>query len=219
MRIDFKKTGLGDAWMRFMALSTLSRIRPKERHVVYPPAVLVPLSRRLFEEFFDVAESGPADIVMSHLGLRHLLPGMLRGRRYYSPFYWTLRAMRKKITLKDKVNDLGFHAAFATTRLSRPERKYLHEYQGFMEMQGLSPFRDVTLEEFLSEAQRDFDGIHARVLKMFGPRASRDRTVVFPSASAHQIMPPHVAAELFPSAEFAFYEKDTLAQDYADLRE
>jgi hypothetical protein len=217
LRIDFKKTGLGDAWMRFMALSTLSRIRPKERHVVYPPGVLVPLARRLFEGFFDVAESGPADIVMSHLGLRHLLPGMLRGRRYYSPFYWTLRAMRKKITLKDKVNDLGFHAAFATNRLSRPERQYLHEYQGFTEMQGLPPFRDVTLEEYLSEAQKDFDGIHARVLEMFGQRASRDRTVVFPAGSAHQIMPPQLAARTLPFAEFAFYEKDDFAKEFEQV--
>ncbi len=151
-----------------MALSTLARIRPRERHAVYPPAVLVPLARRLFEGFFDVAESGPADIVMSHLGLRHLVPGMLQGKRYYSPFYWTSRAARTRITLKDKVNDLGFQVAFATTRLSRPERQYLHEYQGFMEMQGLRPFRDVTLEEYLSEAQKDFDGIHSHVLEMFG---------------------------------------------------
>ena len=98
-----------------MALSTLSRIRPKERHVVYPPAVLVPLASRLFEGFFDVAESGPADIVMSHLGLRHLLPGMLRGKRYYSPFYWILRETRGKLTVKDKINDLGFLVAAAST--------------------------------------------------------------------------------------------------------
>jgi hypothetical protein len=199
-----------------MALATLSRIRPKERHVVYPPRALVPLARRLFGGFFDVEESGAADIVMSHLGLRHLLPGMLQGKRFYSPFYWTSRAARSKITLKDKVNDLGFRAAFATARLSRPEQKYLYEYQGFMEMQGLQPFRDVTLEEYLREAQADFDDIHARVLEVFGRNTTRNRTIVFPSGSAHQIMPPQLAARILPSADFAFYEKDNFAKEFEE---
>ncbi len=197
-----------------MALSTLSRIRPKERHVVYPPDVLVPLSRRLFEGFFDVAESGPADIVMSHLGLRHLLPGMLRGKRYYSPFYWILRETRGKPTVKDKINDLGFLIAAASTFLSRPSRQYVHEYQGFMEMQGLRPFRDITVKEYLSEAQKDFAVIHSRVLETFGREDCRHRTVVFPSGSAHQIMPPQLAAKFLSHAIFAFYEKDDLSKVY-----
>ena len=197
-----------------MALSTLSRIRPAERHVVYPPEVLVPLARRIFEGFFDIEVSGPADIVMSHLGLRHLLPGMLAGKRYYSPFYWILRSMRAKPTIKDRVNDLGFAVAVATGRLSRPCRKYVYEYQGFMELQGLQPFRDVILEEFISEAQEDFDVIHSRVLEAFGQRSALHRTVVFPSGSGHQIMPPQVAARILPSAEFAFYEHDNLLKEY-----
>jgi hypothetical protein len=199
-----------------MALSTLSRIRPRERHVVYPPGVLVPLSRRLFEGFFDVAEGGPAEIVISHLGLRHLLPGMLRGQKYYSPFYWILRETRSKLTVKDKINDLGFLVATATTLLSRSSRQYVHEYQGFMEMQGLRPFRDVAVEEYLSEAQKDFDVIHSRALETFGSEGSRHRTVVFPSGSAHQIMPPQLAAKVLSHADFAFHEKDDFAKEFEE---
>lgn len=214
MRIDFRVAGLGDAWMRLMALSTLARIRERERHAVYPPPVLVPLARRIFEGFFDVEAGGPADIEMSHLGLRHLLPGMLHGKRYYSPFYWILRETRTSFTIKDKINDLGFLLAIATTRLSRPRRECVYEYQGFMEMQGLPPFRDVSLEEYLSEAQFDFDCIHTRVLEAFGPRDSRQRTVVFPSGAAHQIMPPEFAAKVLPFADFAFHAKDSFAKEY-----
>lgn len=214
MRIDFRVAGLGDAWMRLMALTTLARIRGSERHVVYPPRILIPLARRLFEGFFDVEAAGHADIEMNHLGLRHLLPGMLRGKRYYSPFYWILRETRTKLTVKDKVNDLGFLLAIATTRLSRPRRQYVYAYQGFMEMQGLRPFRDVSLEEYLSEAQFDFDRIHTRVLEAFGPRDSSQRVVVFPSGAAHQIMPPEFAAQVLPMADFAFHEKDSFAKEY-----
>jgi hypothetical protein len=214
LKIDFKVAGLGDAWMRLMALSTLARIRPSERHVVYPPAVLVPLARRVFEGFFDVETSGPADIEMSHLGLRHLLPGMLRGKRYYSPFYWILRETRTALTIKDKINDLGFLVAVATTRLSRPRRGYVYAYQGFMEMQGLRPFRDVTLKEYLSQAQIDFDTIHSRVCEEFGSKSPRQRTVVFPSGAAHQIMPPEFAAKFLSFADFAFHEKDSFSKEY-----
>jgi len=217
MRIDFRVAGLGDAWMRFLALATLSRIRPSERHVVYPPRVLVPLASALFEGYFEVAYDGPSDIEISHLGIRHLLPGLLAGKRYYSPFYWILRATRTRITVKDKINDLGFMFAGATMRLTRPSRHLVHEYQGFMELQGLRPFRSVSLEEYLAAASCDLDRISNRASAMFPPEAGSCRIVVFPSGSAHQIMPPHVAAKLYPSAEFAFYEKDTLAQDYVDL--
>ena len=212
--IDFKKTGLGDAWMRFMALATLSRIRPAERHVVYPPEVLVPLARRMFEGFFDIEVSGPADIEMSHLGLRHLLPGMLRGKRYYSPFYWVLRSTRVGKTFKDRLNDIGFSLAASTARLSFPSRKFIDKYQGFMELQGLKPFRDVSAKEFLGEAQTDFDVIGRRARNLFGRNAARNRIVVFPSGSAHQIMPPDVAARILRNADFAFYEKDELAAGF-----
>jgi hypothetical protein len=66
----------------------------------------------------------------------------------------------------------------------------------------------------LSEAQEDFDAIHARVLEAFGRENSRHRIVVFPSGSSHQIMPPQFAAKVLPSAEFAFHEKDDLSKDY-----
>ncbi len=217
MRIDFRVTGLGDAWMRFMALATLSRIRPKERHVVYPPHVLVPLASRLFDGFFDVEYDGPVDVEMCYLGLRHLLPRMSLGKRYYSPFYWIMRSMRDRTTIKDKLNDAGFFLAAATTRLSLPNRDYIHEYQGFMELQGLRPFRDVSVEEYVNEAQTEFQVMHARVLEMFGRDAARNRTIVFPAGSAHQIMPPQLAAEVLSNADFAFYEKDGFAKEFEEV--
>ena len=214
MRIDFRIAGLGDAWMRLMALATLARIRDRERHVAYPPALLVPLARRVFEDRFDVETGGPADIEMSHLGLRHLLPGILKGKRYYAPFYWILRATRTETTLKDKVNDLGFLLACASGRVMRPSRRLVFEYQGFVEMQGLKPFRDVTAEEFVAASRPDLDAIHARVLSVFGSPGSAERTVVFPSGAAHQIVPPEVAARLLPAAEYAFHEKDGFSMEY-----
>jgi len=217
LRIDFRVAGLGDSWMRFMALATLSRIRSSEKYVAYPPHVLVPLARAVFEGYFEVAYDGPSDIEMSHLGIRHLLPGLLAGKRYYSPFHWILRTTRAETTVKDKINDLGFMIAGATKRLTRPSRHLVHEYQGFMELQGLRPFRTVSLEEYLEAAPFDLAKIDKRISAMFPSEGCSSRVVVFPSGSAHQIMPPQVAADLLPSAQFAFHAKDTFAQEYIDL--
>src|SRR5208283_527906 len=82
------------------------------------------------------------------------------------------------------------------------------------EMQGLRPFRDISSEEFVSEAQTEFDVMHACVLDAFGRNAARNRTIVFPSGSAHQIMPPQLAVRVLPAADFAFYEKDDFAKEY-----
>jgi hypothetical protein len=215
VRIDFRIAGLGDAWMRLMALSTLSRIRPRDRHVVYPPAALVPLARMLFDGYFGVENTGPADIEIRHHGLRELLPGLLAGKRYYSPFYWSLRATRAKPRIKDTLNDIGYFLATKTTRLSRPDRRLAFEYQGFVEMQGLQPFRNVSLAEYLGEAGIDFEAIGARAASAFPSGEPSYRTVVFPSGTAHQIMSPDTAARLFPSADFAFFERDDFAKEYA----
>jgi hypothetical protein len=182
---------------------------------VYPPAVLVPLARKLFNGYFDVEYDGQSDVEIRHHGLRDLLPGLLAGKRYYSPFYWSLRATRtKRRIIKDKLNDVGYFLATKTDRLSRPDRHLVFEYQGFMEMQGLQPFRDVSLAEFLAEAGIDFDAIGARAAGEFPSGAPAHRTVVFPSGTAHQIMPPDTAARLLPSADFAFHVKDGFSKEY-----
>jgi len=217
MRIDFKISGFGDAWMRFIALAIMTEIDPSTRHVVYPSKPLVSLAKQTFEPWFDVAESGPADVTMLHYGLRRLLPGLLNGEAYYSPFYWLLRHRRPRTTIKDRLNDVAFQAASLVTRLSLPTEKYTFKYQGFMEIQGLKPFRRVTLAQFEAAAPAVLEKLRVRVQSLFPGQGSGSSVLVFPSGSAHQIMPPDFAAEYFRDARFAFHRKDLFASEYLNL--
>lgn len=214
MRIDSKASGLGDAWMRFIALATLSKLRHTERHVIYPPAILVPLAREVFSDYFDVASEGESDIEMHYLGLRHILPRLLKGKNCYSPFYWILRSARRRVTLKDRLNDAAFLIASSVLPLSIPEQRHVYQYQGFMEMQGLYPFRSVEFAEFAAAISDVLPCVKQKLQSLFPPATSRYRDLVFPSGSAHQIMPPEFAMVHFPEAQFAFYERDPDAEQF-----
>ncbi len=203
--------------MRFIALAIMAEIDPTTRHVVYPSKALVPLAAQIFEPWFDVQESGPADVTMLHHGLRRLLPGLLKGEAYYSPFYWLLRFRRPRTELKDRINDVAFLAASVVTRLSLPNSKYAFKYQGFMEIQGLKPFRSVTPAQFDSAAPAVLEKLRVRVQSLFPPQAMRSAELVFPSGTAHQIMPPDFGAAYFRDAQFAFHRKDGFAAEFLNL--
>jgi hypothetical protein len=86
-----------------------------------------------------------------------------------------------------------------------------------MELQGLRPFQTICLEEYLDAAPCDLDEIDKRVSAMFPPGIHSHGIVVFPSGTAHNIMPPEIAASLLPFAQYAFHEKDPFAEEFAAL--
>jgi len=214
MKIGFRKTGLGDAWMRFLALSVFKTLRPGDMHEVFPPTALVPLAREIFAGFFDVSEGGTSDIEFSHLGIRHLLPGLLRGEAYHLPFFWLLCQQRPRETVKDGLNDLVIQAASKFLPLSLPERRHTFRYQGFMELQGLQPFRSIEWEEFVAAAAPTLSEIKQRLHRKFAPATEPSGDAIFPSGTAHQIMPPAFAASHYPRATFFFHKNDNYAASF-----
>jgi len=214
MRIGFRKTGLGDAWMRFLALSVFKTLRPGDMHEVSPPAALVPLAREIFAGFFDVSDGSGYDVEFSHLGIRHLLPDLLKGKAYHLPFFWLLCQQRPRETLKDGLNDLAIQAASKFLPLSLPERRHTFRYQGFMELQGLQPFRSIEWEEFVTASGPTLSEIKARLHKRFAPATEPSGYAIFPSGTAHQIMPPAFAASYYPRATFFFHRKDKYSADF-----
>jgi hypothetical protein len=200
--------------MRLHALSALAELRPETRHCIYIPHILVPLAKEIFSPFFDVASEGPVDIQMQHLGLKHLLPGLIRGRAYHLPFHWILRSTRKKSSVKDVINDAAILFASKITRLSLPDRTQIYRYQGFMELSGLAPFRSVTFAAFEESMRLVLPRLRLRIHSLFPPTAERGSDVVFPSGTAHQIMPPQFGVQHFHNARFAFYIHDSDADKF-----
>lgn len=96
-----------------------------------------------------------------------------------------------------------------------PHRNLVWEYQGFMELSALKPFAGITVKQFETASEPDLLSL-GNVLQKITPSSGiySDDVVVFPSGTAHQIMPPHFARRYLPSAVFAFHTRDGFASEY-----
>lgn len=110
MIIDSRIGGLGDVWMRLLALYTVSGIA-QDRHTLIVPASLFPLAGELFSDRIEITKEGKADVVYTHYGLRHLLRGMIHGVKYVHPFHWILHETKTARTLKTTVNEIAISVA------------------------------------------------------------------------------------------------------------
>jgi len=216
MIIDSRIGGLGDVWMRLLALHTLSRLT-SQRHTILVNSALLPLATNLFGERIEICHKGRGDVIYTHLGLRHLLGGMIKGDRYVLPFYWLMRRHRKTTTLKHRLNDAAIlsTAKMGLIRLTDPAK--VADYAGYMELSALPPFAYIGFDQFCSEASRDLPELQLR-LKTLGstypPRTGE--VVVYPSGSAHQIMPHTWATRHLSGARFVFHRSDPYAREFRE---
>ena len=216
MVIDSRIGGMGDVWMRLFALYTLSGIK-KQQHTLIVKAPLLSLSQALFGDRITITAEGEADVVYTHYGLRHLLPGMTRGVKYVHPFHWVLKETRKHKNIKDSMNDFAIGMAAQLGRILLPVRKYVWEYQGFMELSALDVFSHVQVNDFEIASKEDWKVLSKRLHDLIPHKDVHGvETIVFPSGTAHQIMPPSFAKSYLPSASFAFHINDAYAQEYAE---
>jgi hypothetical protein len=214
MIIDSRGAGLGDAWMRLAALYSLAALRPSTRHTLLVTPALVSLARDVFGARCAIATEGQSDVRYTHLGLRHALGQLLTGARLVFPFYWLMRAQRRRTTIKDRLNDAAILAASTTRRIVLPAHEHIDTYQGYMELQALRPFRAVRPREFAEQARRDLPYLQSRLRRRFGMAAGKG-VLVFPSGTAHQVMPPGWAARHLGGAVFAFHASDPYAEGFS----
>jgi len=201
--------------MRLLALYSLAALRPERRHTILISPALVPLARMLFADRFDIHTEGGPGVAYTHLGLRHTLGAVVSGRRFVYPFYWLMREQRRQSTFRDRLNDTAIRIASLSGRIVLPSRGNSNTYQGFMELQALSAFRTVAVRDFDAQAKRDFAAIGSRLRVQFG-NSRADGVLVFPSGTAHQVLPPRWAAEQLPDACFAFHERDGYAGRFSE---
>ena len=215
MIIDSRIGGFGDVWMRLLALYTLTGPENGKKHTMLIRPELTPLARRLFGERIDVADEGEGDVIYTHLGLRHLIDGIARGNHYVLPFYWVMRTNRKTTTLKHRLNDalIPATARAGLVRLTDPAK--VTDYQGYTELSALDPFRDVSFGEFRLHAAGDLRELQLRLHQLHaGVVPGNHHTVVFPSGTSHQVMPPEWAEKNLRDAVFAFHQRDPYAREF-----
>jgi hypothetical protein len=217
MIIDSRIGGLGDVWMRLLALYTVSGLVP-DRHTLIVPASLFPIAEKLFSDRIEIVKEGKADAVYTHYGLRHLYRGMMHGVKYVHPFHWILHETNTARSIKTSINEFAIGVAARSGRLLLPHRDLVWEYQGFMELSALEPFADITVKQFEIASGPDLLSLSSILQKLIPYDGTySDKVVVFPSGTAHQIMPPRFALDYLSSAIFAFHARDSFARDYEAL--
>jgi hypothetical protein len=214
MVIDSRVGGMGDIWMRLLALYTLAGIKKQEYAIIVKPS-LVHVARSLFKDRMSIIVEGEADVIYTHYGLRDIALEMMKGKQYVHPFHWILKETRRQDSTKDVLNDLAIRLASHIGGLLVPRKDYLWEYQGFMELTALEPFSDLSADEFETAASQDWLVISRRLRDAYLSNGiPSDKVLVFPSGTAHQIMPSTFARSYLPNAVFAFHEKDNYAKEF-----
>ncbi len=212
--IDSRVGGMGDIWMRLLALYSLAALKPECRLEITIPPSLAGLGAQLFSDRLGVVtEPSAGAVTLTHLGLRHTVPAMLRGRKFIYPFFRLNEKDRKVKTVKARMNAGLIELVALTGRVALPLAQRQEDYQGFMELTALPMFKPVTPEAFGAQARQDLPLVRARLRRNFPPRPEQP-LAVFPSGSAHQGMPVAWAKEHFPSALFVFFMKDTYREDF-----
>lgn len=218
LALDSTVGGLGDIWMRLIALYSLAGINGEVGPRIRIPKNLLDMAKIAFPDRIEI-ESAPIHSAyqFSHLGLRHLLPRVMKGERFACPFTRILQAERKKTGMKDVVNDILFELASAVGKIKQPTISTVQTYQGFHEF-SMFPELRAPYSVFMTQASRDFLEIRARLIQHWPKcKDSKFDVLVFPGGSAHQIMPPSWAKMNLPLATYAFFAGDVLQSEFEAL--
>ncbi len=213
--IDSRIGGFGDVWMRFLALYSLAQLSAKVKPSIIANASLIETASFLFgDRLHFLSAPSEQSIAFSHLGLRDTLLPMLRGKRFINPFFHVLKRDRKTQRFKDRVNDFLINAVSISGRLLLPSAQSSNHYQGYMELTAFPCYRKIPWPDFLAQARLDLPALRERLKSKF-PSQNGSMRLVFPSGTAHQVMPAEWALRHMPEATFAFFASDRYQDDFS----
>src|SRR5262249_20870514 len=105
---------------------------------------------------------GPVLRYSGRRGLRHLLPGILKGQRYLVPYHRIVVKDWGRGTAKDRINVLLHTAADRLNILQLPPWPALHEYLGLLEVQCLARLRNTSAGAFYAQLELDYPALVER---------------------------------------------------------
>jgi hypothetical protein len=218
LSLDCRVGGFGDIWMRLSALYSLTALVPGlEVYVAVPDAMLATVRIAWPDRWECGTSASPDSIQFNHLGILHVFPMLIKGRKFISPSVRIIRKDRKSVGVKHKLNDFLVDVLNQTNLVRVPPRDNVDTYQGFHEFTAIQPFCSIPYNRFVEKARMDFAFVRQR-LHAASPAETPDiGCLVFPSGTGHQIMPPDWAKKHLQSSTFAFFLKDTLQKPYREF--
>lgn len=224
--VDIRKGGLGDIWMRLVALYSLSKLVRDTKLKVVVPEKLLSFSQFVLGDRLDLQSTElPNSIQFTSLGIRDLLVPAITGRRFALPYARAVIRDRKSKSLKQFVNTHLLSFFDALNWLQVPPLIATDEYQGYLEIVALKRFRNISPKEFYRQLSDDYGLIASRLQSHSLPRSDSlqipedltGKTIVFPTGTGRQFMPAWWASKHLPDAYFAFFDTDKDRKDFVDI--
>lgn len=218
--VDSTVGGNGDLWMRLVGFYSMAALKPDIRIHLLIPKFIRTLTDPVFGDrlVFEDAKTPDMKLTYTGLGLRSLIPGILKGERYIAPFQRAIVAERKKKSLTDPLNMLLFEIADKLGFVHLPSKQTGLSFHGYMETAGIKAFRDISFDAFSVQVNKDWPLIYERLngeiplspeLKV--PDDMNENIVFFANGRSRQFAPLWWAKENFPDAYYAFFH---LEPDY-----
>lgn len=225
LHIDASTGGRGDIWMRLLGFYATAAIKPELDIHILVPEFLRPLARVTYGDRLTIVDNKTPEMVYSYstLGIKDLIPGILKGEKYIEPFHKNVIEDKKDKQFKDSVNLVIFDLLDKFGIVHVPPAKISKTYHGYLEVVSIKWLRHITWETFSDQVNRDFSLIYDRLNadiplspELVIPEDVKDNVVVFPNGTSRQFVPVDWAKANLPNAYYAFFNKDREVQQFTE---
>lgn len=216
--VDSMSGGNGDIWMRLASFYSAAALMPSLRMHLLIPKFLRGLAQVAFGDrlcISDKAHPSRRQLTFTSLGIKDLLPGIAKGKRYVSPYQRAVVQDKKEQHLKDWLNVKIFDVCDYLGWVGVPKWEYTTAYQGFLEMAGIKEFKHLSYQDFVSQLEADYPVVFERLngsipvsRELTVPQDIHQNVVVFPTGTSRQFVPVSWAKRYLPDAYYAFFYKD-----------
>lgn len=211
--------------MRLLGFYTIAGIRPDLDIQILVPEFLRPLARLTWGDRIKIVDAKTPQMKYSYstLGIKDLIPGILKGEKYIEPFHKNVIQDKKTKQLKDYVNLFIFDLLDLFGIVNVPPASISKTYHGYLEIVSIKFLRNISWEKYSEQVNKDYPEIFKRLngdiplspeLKI--PADIRESIVVFPNGTSRQFVPVEWARANFPNAYYALFHKDNEVKEFTD---
>jgi hypothetical protein len=222
--IDSTVGGNGDVWMRLVSLYVISVLKPEFQFYIKIPSFIIRLAEFTFGDRLVIV-SDPTfmcDYSFTSLGIKDLIKGIVKGKKFISPYARSVIHDKKTKELKDSINLVLYTLIDKLGYIQVPDNRWIEVYQGYLDIIGLKKIRSVSYDSYLKQLERDYPLILLKLQSDLIPISPElkfpidieENTVVFPTGTSRQFIPVWWAKKNIPDAYFAFFYKDKEADEF-----
>ncbi len=215
--VDCSVGGSGDLWMRLVGFYSMAILKPNLEIYLFVKLSFRPFMKKIFGDRLHFVDSKPKQMKLTYtgIGLKDLIPLILKGERFIAPFQRIVVAERKQKSFKDPINLLLFGVMDKLGLIHVPPTKVMSSYHGYLETAGIKKLRDVAYETFKNQVNEDYPILYEKLNQdlplspeLIIPDDIGENIVFFANGNSRQFAPLWWAQKHFPIAYYAFFHEE-----------